>query len=1188
MNKKSDKTTLPKNSRRDFIKTTALGAAALTFTKARIFAGPFNYSEDGFLIPADKKLSRQWIKSLYERGEEEWLKLSSGELQYVGMPVGGLACGQLYLAGDGRLRLWHIFKVTYSREKDHGQRFDAMTLGGHYAAPMKQFERETRPVDQGAAIRVTSGGKSWLKRLDARDFSDIQFRGEYPIGKVKYQDEELPVKVELEAFSPFIPNDAQESALPVTVLEYNVTNTSDNTVNVDLVSWLENAVLPYVGTNFSATRRNTLNRNDNRVTLHYTAEGMADTGEGREDIVFEDFESGSYQKWTVQGEAFGTAPFPKSDLKQWQPLSGYKGNRFINTHNTRDVSAEAQNSNGSWSTAADGMTGTLLSNAFTIERNFINFFIAGGSHNNTCLELVIDGKVVRKASGHNSNKMRSDSFDVKAYQGKEAQLRLVDTHTGGWGHISLDHIVFSDSSSANTKVEDQHGFGSMAISLIDNESSSQLMAFQFNPDSVDEAIGQVKPIGSVQEQNVTQSVAEKLTGALGKSFELEAGKSKKVRFMVSWFFPYLNNQDIETGQLLSLEGIHNLKRHYFKRFNSALQVADYVQLNAAYLIDNTKLWNKTWYDSSLPYWLLDRSFIPIDCLASNTVVWFDNDRFWAWEGVECCPGTCQHVWHYAQGMARVFPELERWLRENRDLGAGMNANGSMAHRDETAGGGGFHPAHDGHCGTIIRIYREHRMTSDNAFLERNYANVKRAIRFIINEDKNKDGLLEGGQTNTLDAAWYGPMGWISSLYLGALAVGIEMAEEMNDGAFASECEALLRRGQKNIVSELYNGEYFIHKPDKNRPNAINSNDGCLIDQVLGQSLAMQAGYNERIIPETECKSALNSIWKYNFAPDAFWYQKNHKPIKGARIYATEGEAGTLMCTWPKGGAERAVPGMANWPDESATWLGPGGYFDECMNGFEYQAASHLIFEDEVEKGLAITKAVHERYGALKRNPYNEIECGDHYSRSMASYGVFVAACGFRYHGPKGELTFSPKWNETDFKAPFTVAEGWGTFSQKIEGDKLLSDIVLKYGKLKLTALQLNVSDRKVTKVEMKVGDNAITTHFTQSGNMLNLTFDSMEIDENDNVVITSVLKPLQMGDNTDIIIYPNPFLDRIQIKSDAEWTGVSIVDMEGHIVYNEDDRFFEKEANLDFLPKGTYVVQLKSKTGISTRKITKG
>ena len=97
------------------------------------------------------------------------------------------------------------------------------------------------------------------------------------------------------------------------------------------------------------------------------------------------------------------------------------------------------------------------------------------------------------------------------------------------------------------------------------------------------------------------------------------------------------------------------------------------------LLGVTRDWNRTWYDSTLPYWLLDRSFIPIDCVASQMFHWFDSGRPYGWEGVDCCPGTCTHVWHYAQGLARIFPELERAFRETVDFkdGVGFNPDSGM-------------------------------------------------------------------------------------------------------------------------------------------------------------------------------------------------------------------------------------------------------------------------------------------------------------------------------------------------------------------------------------------------------------------------------------------------------------------------------------------------------------------------------
>ena len=63
--------------------------------------------QDSYRIPRDKNLDPEWVRSLFERGEPE--VFSGSELVYIGMPVGGVCAGQVYLGGDGRLWLWDIF-----------------------------------------------------------------------------------------------------------------------------------------------------------------------------------------------------------------------------------------------------------------------------------------------------------------------------------------------------------------------------------------------------------------------------------------------------------------------------------------------------------------------------------------------------------------------------------------------------------------------------------------------------------------------------------------------------------------------------------------------------------------------------------------------------------------------------------------------------------------------------------------------------------------------------------------------------------------------------------------------------------------------------------------------------------------------------------------------------------------------
>jgi hypothetical protein len=264
---------------------------------------------------------------------------------------------------------------------------------------------------------------------------------------------------------------------------------------------------------------------------------------------------------------------------------------------------------------------------------------------------------------------------------------------------------------------------------------------------------------------------------------------------------------------------------------------------------------------------------------------------------------------------------------------------------------------------------------------------------------------------------------------------------MGDEACAAQMRQIVQRGSKSIDAQLFNGEYYCQIADKDHLKTVGSHNGCEIDQVLGQSWAWQVGLG-RILDESNVKKALASLWRYNFTPDVGPYRAKNKP---GRWYALAGEAGLLMCSWPKGDAARVQTGYDY-------------YFNECMTGFEYQVAWHMICEGMVQEGLAIARAIHDRYHASRRNPWNEVECGDHYARAMAGYGVFLAACGYEYHGPKGHLALAPRLSPENFRAAFTSAEGWGTFSQKRDPAAQRDTVELKWGKLRLRSLAFALAE----------------------------------------------------------------------------------------------------------------------------------
>lgn len=1039
-------------ARRDFLKLAGLFTAGTALPNLPAIAGPFTAEDFQKLIPADKKLSAAWLRSLTERGEPTVYR--GAELETIGMPVGGICTGQLYLGGDGQLWHWDIFNAPDP----------ALTLQGdghHYAKPLKPVS----PLEQGFALKVGTQ----VRRLDKSGFPGVSFCGQYPIGTVDYNDATCPVTVKLEAYSPFIPLNEDDSGLPATVMEFTVKNTSSEAVEVELAGWLENAVCKFSKGAFGV-RRNRVARDGGILRVDLSAEGVDGNGQGtgREDIVFADFEDGSYGAWKVEGTAFGSRPVTLTEIPDYQSpqTMDAHGQALVNSH------ASAP---GADPGAKDAATGKLISPGLTIERNYIRFLIGGGAlPEKLGLRLVVDGKVVRTACGNNDNKMWAETFEVREFAGQKAHLEIVDEATEGWGCIGVDHIVFTDEDFTRIPAENAPDFGTLTLALLATESGDRACAEvgDAQPEAVFQALGRIS-------ESVEKTIPEKLIGAAGRKWTLKPGEERKAAFVIAWHFPSLESTVAKlTGGLGSLQDFGNLKPYYAKNFRNAADVAVYLGKDFVRLSGETKRWRDTWYDSTLPYWLLDRTLLNVSTLATTTSYRFDNGRFYGWEGVYCCSGTCTSVWFYAQAVARLFPGLERSAREMQDFAEGVGFDpqtGGIWTRGEWRGDFVL----DGQAGNILRAYREHQMSPDGAFLKRNWANIKKALQWLIGEDGNNDGIIEGKQSTTLDTGhWWGAMSWTSSLYLAALRAGEEMAREMGDAEFGGAARTIADAGAKNLVERLWNGEYFIHKPDRSQPKGFIIGNGCHIDQVYGQAWADQVGLG-RILPEEHTRSALRSIWKYNFTPDIGPFRRE---FKEGRWYAMAGEGGTIMTTWPRGDRERPAI-VEGWG------LVGMGYLNECMSGFEHQVAGHMIGEGLLTEGLAVERAIHDRYHASLRNPWNEIECGDHYSRAMASYGVFIEVSGYEYHGPKGHIGFAPKLKPEDFRAPFTAAEGWGTFWQKRGAGTVECGIQLRWGTLRLKTMSLALADdAKVSTVRVEAGDKPVRAEVKVGNNRAFITF----------------------------------------------------------------------------------------------------
>lgn len=149
---------------------------------------------------------------------------------------------------------------------------------------------------------------------------------------------------------------------------------------------------------------------------------------GAQDLSLGDFQGTSYGDWKMTGTAFKPGPATHNLFARLE---------IENASGDAVVSSEIE---------GDGPTGTLTSPEFKIARPYIAFRIGGGDYErDTCLNLLVGGKIVRSATGWRSDRLVPASWDVRPFAGQTAQLQIVDTASGDWGHINVDRLVQTEA-----------------------------------------------------------------------------------------------------------------------------------------------------------------------------------------------------------------------------------------------------------------------------------------------------------------------------------------------------------------------------------------------------------------------------------------------------------------------------------------------------------------------------------------------------------------------------------------------------------------------------------------------------------------------------------------------------------------------------------------------------------------------
>jgi uncharacterized protein (DUF608 family) len=547
------------------------------------------------------------------------------------------------------------------------------------------------------------------------------------------------------------------------------------------------------------------------------------------------------------------------------------------------------------------------------------------------------------------------------------------------------------------------------------------------------------------------------------SVDLQPGEETAVPFLLTWHFPNrpswdsaeIEDQVKTTADKKSDKRIDIVGNHYCTQYEDAWDVAVREFPRMQELEEKTLSFLNAYLASDAPDAIKEAALFNLVALRSQTCFRTPDGHFFGWEGTHnyggSCFGSCTHVWNYEQGLGYVFGELSRDMREiellhnTRDCGAiSTRVKLPLPKNDAEMF---WLSAADGHLGVIMRTYRDWQLSGDDAFLDRVWPSLKRAMEFCWVEggwDADKDGLMEGCQHNTMDVEYFGPNGQMNLWYLGALRAVERMATAKGDAALAQTCSEVYEKGRRATVDVLFNGDFLEHKvmpPGKGATihpatignvNAVDLDDpqlqlgsACLVDQLVGQYMAHVCNLGH-LIDEEVVRTTLATIKREN------WRDSMTDHFCHFRSYALGNEQALLMASYPRGGRPKR----------------PFPYCNEVMTGFEYSTAVHMLYEGMAAEGLACFQAIRNRYDGRKRNPYDEAECGHQYARALASWGGLLAWSGFNYSAV--EKTISVDRPGAYF---WSTGSAWGRYTLAPSAQQARLEVEVLYGSIEIGAIR---------------------------------------------------------------------------------------------------------------------------------------
>ncbi len=857
--------------------------------------------------------------------------------------------------------------------------------------------------------------------------------------------------------------------------------------------------------------------------------------------VFEDFERGNYDGWTVSGDGFGKAP-PSGTLPGQQNVSGFAGRGLVNTF-----------------LPGDQPQGALTSKPFTIERRFIGFLIGGGGHRNqTCLNLKIGGKVVRTATGRNLERLEPAGWDVADLKGQEARLEIVDHRSDGWGHINVDQIIFSDLPpeavlQSGSPIRAAADLIRLPFSAASDTAPRD--GWQVTMSKVAEpwAISRYTRLQGFEEGTAGYHALAAapngdplvIAGPIGKGrivlvlgddlpwtwaaalFAQQSDPPRQGERLVpmspGWgtmTLAALDSAAVPTPRwtapdeiLTSLRpGDDSGESAPGETFNAALGVPFRLEPGEERTVTFVLTWHfpnverfghpgnlyarrwpdalavarhvaanaaALWQRTRLYHETLYQSNLPEEFLdaLSSQSVILRGPTCW-WSEEGYFAGFEGCYGCCPLNCTHVWNYAQSHARLFPEIGRNMRVSDLVTY---------LHP--DGETS-----HRQH--APHGAFIDGHCAAIEAALR---------EHQLSPDRT-FLEKIW----------------PGLKKATDWMIATFDADHDGVPSGKQWNTYdtavsgANTFIGSQYLSALAAAERLAVVMGDADRARRWRSIREAGMTAQNEKLwngeyfiqLPSTPpdrdynngCLSdqLLGQWWAhmlglgYIYPADRvrramesvarYNFQTTFAGFKQTpRRYIPDDEGGLLICTWPH----------HDRPDSFVL------YADEVWTGIEYAAAGLMMFEGLIEPARRIVKMARSRYDGRRReglnsgpggNPFNELECGKFYARAMSSWSLLIASQGLVLDGPAGVLGFKPRWQPEDHRSFFTAPEGWGLFIQKREKTVQHERVEIRHGRLRLRELVFQTPENAgAASASVRLAGRDIPVKLTRDGSDVRLS-----------------------------------------------------------------------------------------------------